>query len=306
MYDIIIIGGGPAGVAAGVYAARKKMKTAIIAESFGGQSLVSTEIQNWIGSKAISGLELAQNLEAHMRAQEGVDIIDGDLVENIKEIKGGFTVGTKEGKIFETKTVLICSGSRRRTLGVKGEKEFDGKGVAYCSTCDAPLFGGKIVAVVGAGNAGLEAVHDMLAYAPKVYLFVRGETIKGDPITFAKIKGDNRVEIFYNAEVQEIFGDTFVKGLKYADKKSGATKTLDLAGVFIEIGSLPNVEFMGELVKKNKFNEIEIDFTTQQTSCEGIWAAGDVTSVRYKQNNISAGDAIKAILNIQEHLNKNK
>jgi len=304
MYELIIIGGGPAGIAAGVYAARKKNKAVLITESFGGQSLVSAEVQNWIGTKSLSGLELAKNLEEHLRSQDGIEIIENDLVTKVDKTAGGFSVTTREGKTLETKTILVCSGSRRRKLGVPGEKELDGKGVAYCATCDAPLFSGKTVAVVGAGNAGLEAVHDLLAYADKVYLLNRSEAIRGDAVTFESIKNDARVEVIMLAEAREILGDKFVSGLKYLDKKSNEVKTLELQGVFVEIGSLPNVEFLGDLVKKNKYNEIEIAAFTQQTSQPGIWAAGDATTVLYKQNNISAGDAIKAVLNIQEYLNK--
>jgi len=306
LYDLVIVGGGPAGIAAGVYAARKKNKAVLITESFGGQSLVSAEVQNWIGTKSLSGLELAQNLEEHLRGQDGIEIIENDLVTKVDKTAGGFSVTTREGKTLETKTILVCSGSRRRKLGVPGEKELDGKGVAYCATCDAPLFSNKTVAVIGSGNAGLEAVHDLLAYVSKVYLLNRGEAIRGDAVTFESIKNDARVEVIMLAEAREILGDKFVSGLKYLDKKSNEVKTLELQGVFVEIGSLPNVEFLGDLVKKNKYNEIEIDALTQQTSQPGIWAAGDATTVLYKQNNISAGDAIKAVLNIQEYLNKNK
>ncbi len=305
MYELIIIGGGPGGVAAGIYAARKKIKAAVIAESFGGQSLVSTDIQNWIGTQSLSGFDLAQNLEAHLRAQQGINIVDGDVVDKIEKISNGFRLMTRKGKTYETHTLLICSGSRHRKLGVKGEKELDGKGVAYCSTCDAPLFGEKTVAVVGAGNAGLEAVRDLLMYAAKVYMLVRSERIKGDAITFDRVQKDPRVEILYQSEVQEIFGTTSVTSLKYLDKTTGAVKELKVEGVFIEIGSVPNVEFLGDLVEKTPYNEVVVNHANQQTSQPGIWAAGDVTLSPYRQNNISAGDAIKAILNIQEYLNKN-
>lgn len=306
MLDLIIVGGGPAGVAAGIYAARKKIKTLLIAESFGGQSLVSADIQNWIGAKSLSGLELAQNLEAHLRAQEGIEILDGDLVSEVQKIDGGFRVVTKNSKYFETKTILVCSGSRRRRLGIPGEDRLDGKGIAWCSTCDAPLFGGKVVAVVGAGNAGLEAVRDLFSYASKVYLLNRTDKIRGDAVTFEEIRKNPKLEVIYWAEPKEILGDKFVSGLKYLDKQSNQEKELTGDGVFVEIGSLPNVEFLGDLVDKNKFNEILIDHKTQKTSQEGIWAAGDVTEEIYKQNNISAGDAIRAVLNIYDYLNKPK
>jgi alkyl hydroperoxide reductase subunit F len=306
MYDLIIIGGGPGGVAAGVYGARKKMKTLLVTEDFGGQSLVSSDIQNWIGTKSVSGFEFGKMLEEHLRAQgEDIEILEGDIVSAVSKRDGGFNVATKGGKALQTKYILVTSGSRRRKLGVPGEKELDGRGVAYCSTCDAPLFKGKDVAVVGGGNAGLEAVVDLLPYASKIYLLERGDALRGDAVTQEKIKADPKVQIMTNVETQEIAGEKFVAGLKYKDLKTGEVKELPLGGVFIEIGSVPNTEFLGELVEKNKFGEIVVDHKTQATSCPGIWAVGDVSDVLYKQNNISAGDAVKAILNIYEKLIKN-
>lgn len=306
MYDLVIVGGGPAGVAAGVYAARKKLKTVLIAGSFGGQSLVSAEIQNWIGAKSISGLELAKNLEEHLRSYKEIELDEDDLVEKMEKISNGFRIITQKGKIFETRTVLVCSGSRRKRLNVPGENEFDGKGVVWCSVCDAPLFKDRTVAVVGAGNAGLEAVRDLLSYAKKIYLLVRSGAVKGDPMTFEEIKKDSRAEIIYNAEVKEILGKELVAGVRYLDKVSGKEKELGVSGVFVEIGSAPNSEFAKDLVKLDKWNQIIVDGKTQAASLPGIWAAGDVTDLPYRQNNISAGDAIKAVLNIYDYLGRNK
>src|SRR3989338_8292762 len=217
MYDLVIIGGGPAGVAAGVYAARKKIKTLLITENFGGQSLVSADVQNWIGSKSLSGFELAQNLEEHLRAQEGIEILDGDRAERVEKLNGkSFRVITQGGKSFETKTVLVCSGSHHKKLGVPGEDKLNGKGVVYCSTCDAPLFGGKTVAVVGAGNAGLEAARDLFPYAQKIYLLNRTDKVRGDAVTFEEIKKNPKLEVIYWAEPKEILGEQFVSGLKYS------------------------------------------------------------------------------------------
>ena len=304
MYDLVIIGGGPGGVAAGVYAARKKIKTVLIAESFGGQSLVSADVQNWIGTKSVSGFDLGKMLEEHLRVQGGLDIVDGDLVEEVSRAGENFKVRTKNGKIFETKYLLVASGSRRRKLGIPGEKEFDGKGVFYCSTCDAPLMGEKTVAVIGSGNAGLEAALDLIPYAKKIYLIERSGEIKGDPITFEKIKASGKVEVILGAETQEITGKDFASGLTYKDTRTGGKKELALDGIFVEIGAIPNSDFLDGLVELNTFKEIVVDHKTQQASSPGIWAVGDVSDVLYKQNNISAGDAIKAILNIYEKLSK--
>jgi len=306
MYDLIIIGGGPAGVSAGIYAARKKIKFLLATENFGGQSVVASEIQNWIGIKSISGFDLAKKMEDHLMAQEGVEAEEGYLAEKVEKIKGGFNVVLKNGKSFEARTVLAATGGRRRRLGVAGEKEFESKGVAYCSTCDAPMFGKKTAAIVGGGNAALGAVKDLSAYADKVYLMVRSENIKGDPVLFEEIKKDKKVEILLNSEITEIFGHDLVEGVKYSDKKDNKVKELKLDGVFVEIGSVPNSEFLGDLVKKNGYNEVVVDHKDQKTSCEGIWAAGDITDMPYRQNNISASDGIKALLSIKDYLNGGK
>ncbi len=304
MYDVIIIGGGPGAVAAGIYSARKKMKTLLITDSFGGQSLNSAGIENWIGTKNISGYDLAKALEEHLRAQSGIDIITGDLVTGVKKTDAGFSIATKEGKNFETKYVLVTSGSRRKRLGVPGEDKFEGKGVVFCTICDAPLFGGKTVAVVGGGNSALEGVLDLITYASKIYLLVRGDTLKGDPVTQDKIKANPMVQIIWNSAVEEIRGESFVNGVRYKDLKTGEAKELTLDGVFVEIGLIPNSDFVKELVKTDDYGEIVVDHRTQETSCTGIWAAGDVTDVLYKQNNISVGDAVKATLHIYDRMKK--
>lgn len=303
MYDLIIVGGGPGGVAAGVYAARKKIKTLLITESFGGQSTVSADIQNWIGTKSISGFDLAKNLEEHVRAQESIEIRAPELVKIVKEKEGGFIVETDKGNTFETKTIILTSGSRRKKLNIPGEAEFEGKGVAYCSTCDAPLFSGKTVAVVGGGNAGLEAVVDLSPYAKKIYLLEYGDTLKGDPITQERVKnGPKPVEIIFNAQTEAVAGEKFVTGLRYKDRISGVTKELALDGIFVEIGAVPNSEMVKDLVALNKYGEVAVDSKTGKTSREGIWAAGDVTDDPFKQNNISAGDAVKAALSCYQYL----
>jgi len=305
MYDLIIIGGGPGGVAAGVYAARKKIKTALITDTFGGQSLVSNGIENWIGTKLISGFDLAKSLEEHLRAQKDIEIMDGDLVSGVvKKDDGTFSVTTRNGKTLETKNILLASGSRRKRLGVPGEDAFDGKGVVFCTTCDAPLFDGRTVAVVGGGNSALEGVEDLLQYASKIYLFVRSEVLRGDPVTQEKVKSNPKVEILWNSAIEEIHGATFVNGIKYKNVKNGESKELPLDGVFVEIGLVPNSDFVKDLVTLDAFGKVVVDHKTQQTSCPGIWAAGDVSDVLYDQNNISVGDSIKAVLNAYDKIKK--
>ncbi|TSC79713.1 MAG: NADH dehydrogenase [Parcubacteria group bacterium Gr01-1014_29] len=305
MYDVTIIGGGPAAAGAAVYVARKKLKTLLIAGEFGGQSIVSADVQNWIGTKSLSGFDLAKNLEEHIRNYpEEVEIKAPELATKISKKGSGFLVETDKGGAYDTKTVIITSGARRRKLGIPGEEEFNGKGVAYCSTCDAPLFGGKDVAVVGGGNAGLEAVVDLFPYASKVYLLEYSDGLKGDTVTQERVKNSEKVHIIFNAETKEVKGEKFVTGLAYKDRVSGEEKTLSVGGIFVEIGSVPNSEFVKDLVELNKAGEILIDHKTAATSCEGIWAAGDVTDEMYKQNNISAGDGVKAALSAYSYLNK--
>lgn len=305
IYDIVIIGGGPAAVAAAVYAARKKVKALLVAESFGGQSVVSADIHNWIGERSITGIALAEKLEAHARGYAADLELWNDRAElvtrSVKDI-ALFSVTTKAGKTAETRTVIVCSGSSRKRLGIAGEDVFNGKGVVYCSICDAPLFGGKDVAVVGAGNAGLEAVIDLHPYAKKIYMVNRGNALRGDAITQEKIKTFQSVEYIFNAVPTEIVGDGFVSGMKYKDILTGEEKTLAVQGVFVEIGSVPNSGLVRDVVATDAQSRIVVDPRTMRTSMLGIWAAGDVTDGLYQQNNIAAGDAVRALLNAHAYL----
>ncbi len=304
MFDVIIIGGGPAAAAAAVYTGRKRLNTLLITEEFGGQSVVSDNIENWIGTKTVTGLKLAEMFEQHIRTQETVEIRSPERASKVIEINGhGFEVETDQGK-YPTQTVLVTTGGRRRKLNVPGEVEFSGKGVAYCSTCDAPLFKGKNVAVIGGGNAGLEAVVDLFPYATQIYLLHRGDALKGDPLTQEEIRKNSKVAIMLNTETQEVLGEKFVKSLRFKNNKTSEVKQIEVEGVFVEIGSVPNSEIVKGLVELNQFGEIIIDHKTGRTSKSGIWAAGDVTDDPYKQNNISAGDAVKAALNIYEYVSK--
>lgn len=306
MYELIIIGGGPAGIAAGVYAGRKKIKTLLITDNFGGQSIVSAGIENWIGEKNISGIDLAKKLEEHLKYFRDVEILENDLVIKVEKIEEGFHIYTKNNKEFQTKYLLIASGSRRKKLNVPGEKDFESRGVFYCSICDAPLMKDKIATVIGGGNSGLEAALDLIPYASKIYLLEFSDKLKGDEQTQEKIKSNSKVQIIIQAETLEILGDNFVNGLRYRNRKTGEIKELKTNGIFVEIGAMPNSEIVKHLVELNNFGEIIVDLQTQKTSCYGIWAAGDVTNRFYKQNNIAVGDAIVALLNINDELNKNR
>jgi alkyl hydroperoxide reductase subunit F len=302
LYDLIIIGGGPAGIAAGIYAARKKIKTLLITDSFGGQSIVASNIENFIGFQSISGFELSKILEEQLRNQVSIEIKDQTLAFQIEKKDNGFLVKTNKAETFETKTILLALGSRYRKLNVAGEDKFRGRGVFYCATCDAPLMKDRVVAIVGGGNSGFESAIDLLPYASKIYLLEYTDTLRADPITQEKVKNSNKVEVIFMAAVQEIFGDEIVKGLKYQDRQSGEIKELSVQGVFIAIGYQPNSEIVEGLVELNKAGEVIVDCKTQKTSFEGIWAAGDISDCLYRQNNIAIGDSIKAVLNIHDYL----
>ncbi len=306
-YDLIIIGGGPAGVSAGVYAARKKLKTLLIAPEFGGQSIVSEGIENWIGTIKISGLELAQNLKNHLLAYAGdsVAVKEGESVQNIKKIEEGFTVVT-ENTEYNTKTVLIATGSTRRKLEIPGALEFDNKGLTYCASCDGPLFAGQDVVVIGGGNAAFETSAQLLAYCKSVTLLNRSENIRADEVTVNKLKQNPNFKIITNAIPKEIKGETFVKSIVWEDAKSGETHEIESPGIFVEIGLIPTTYFTKNIFQDisqiNKIGQIITDPTNQKTKVDGIWAAGDCTDGLYHQNNIAAGDAVRALEDIYTEL----
>lgn len=305
MYDVIIIGGGPGGIAAGVYIARKQLKALFLTGDFQSQSTVSAGIENWIGDVSMTGFEFGARLEKHLRAQEGLEIKTGAWVNGLtKNDDGTFTV-TTDKETFQTKTVIIASGGRHRHLDVPGEEKFEGKGVVYCSTCDAPFFREKKVAVVGGGNAGLEAVEDLLPYAREIVLLVRSE-IKGDPITFQKISDSPKVSIIYKVIPEEILGDVVVEGLRIKNLETGTSETIPVDGVFVEIGMVPNTDFTKGLLELNERGEIIVDGKTAGTSIPGIFATGDATDLLYKQNNISAGYGVVAALSAYDYIRKGK
>lgn len=302
MFDVIIIGAGPAGCAAAVYSARKNLNTLLITQVFGGQAIISDKIENWLGEISLAGWELAKKFENHVRAQEGIAIKSPELVSKVQKSDSGFLVITDQGQ-YESRAVIVTSGGQHRRLQVPGEKEFEGKGVAYCSTCDAPFYKGKTVAVIGAGNSGLEAVVDLLPYANKVYLLNRREDIKGDPTTLEQISKESDRVVFYNQTiVTAVQGDQTVKAISTKNLATGQEDSLSVDGVFVEIGMIPNGDLVKDLVDTNERNEIKIDHKTAATSCSGIFAAGDVTDAVYKQSNIAAGDGVKAALSAYSYL----
>ena len=299
LHDLIIVGGGPAGAAAAVYAARKQLKTVLVVQEWGGQSNVSADIHNWIGTPSISGADLAKALKGHVEKHLGDYLTIKPSVAtglSASDDKVAVTLSNKE--TLEAKSLLIASGSRRRKLEIHGAAEYDQKGLTYCASCDGPLFAGQDVAVIGGGNAGFESALQLLAYCKTVYLLNRTETFRADEITVAAAKTHLNMRIIMNAAPTAVEGTQFVTALKYKDAKTGDEKKLDVTGIFVEIGLLPNTEWLGEIVKLNQIKQVIADPMTQRTSHPRIWAAGDVTDGLYHQNNIAAGDAVKALEDI--------
>ena len=303
MYDLAIIGGGPAAVAAGVYASRKRLKTVLITESFGGQSIVSDGIENWIGTVKISGADLAKNLEAHLKAYAAdiVDIKEGERAEKTEAIEGGFRITTQKGAAFDAKTVLVATGSQRRKLPAIGADVFEHKGLTYCATCDGPLYSDQDVVVIGGGNAGFESAAQLAAYCKSVTIIHKNAEFKADPVTVAKVLSNPKVKPILNADILEVKGDKFVNGLVYKSNAPGADATpvtLAVTGIFVEIGAFPSTDFVKDVIDRTPFGAVVTNPKSQQTSRPGIWAAGDCTDALYHQNNIAAGDAVKALEDI--------
>ncbi len=300
MYELAIIGGGPAGVSAGVYASRKQLKTVFITKEWGGQSNVSEEIQNWIGTPKISGQQLAKNLEEHLTtyADGYLTIKSGKYVKGVTKSTDAFIITLENDETIEAKSILVASGSKRRQLPAKGADRFEHKGLTYCASCDGPIFAGQSVAVVGGGNAAFETAAQLLAYAKDVTIVQRSETFKADPVTVNKVLAHPNMKSLLNAEIDEIVGNGFVSGLKYLDKKSDTMHDLDVTGIFVEIGMIPNTDYLKDVVERDEYGRILIDPWTQKTNTSGIWAAGDCTNILYHQNNIASGDAVKALEDI--------
>jgi NADH-dependent peroxiredoxin subunit F len=304
MYDLIIIGGGPAGVSAGVYAARKRLHTLFITADWGGQSIVSEDIQNWIGTPSIPGSKLATDLRGHLESYAGdiLTVLSGKTATGLKKLPDGtFEATTSDGTTHTAKAILIASGSGRRKLTIPGAAEYEHKGLTYCASCDGPMFSGQDVVVIGGGNAGFESAAQLLAYCKSVTLIHHSDTFKADAITVEKVLAHPNMRVIKNAESIRIEGEKFVTSITYRSAE-GEEVTLPTAGIFVEIGMIPNTDYAKEAVALDGYGRVEIDPWTQATTTPGIWAAGDCTNVKYHQNNIAAGDAVRALEDIYVHL----
>jgi alkyl hydroperoxide reductase subunit F len=308
MNDLLIIGGGPAGVAAGVYASRKLLVTGLVAEEIGGQSTVSEGIENWIGTVRIPGTELITAFKQHLDAYKGdvLTVHEGQRVEKLEKVEGGFTATLKNGQTLSARAVLIASGASRRKLDVPGADRLEHKGLTYCASCDGPLFGGMDVVVVGGGNAGFESALQLLAYAKSVTLIHRRKDFKADEITVKKAFEHPNFRALTDTEPVEVLGEGLVSGLKVKNRETDEEQTLAVGGIFVEVGVIPNTGFADGLVALDEVKRVVTDPRTQRTSVEGVWAAGDCTDELYHQNNIAAGDAVRALEDIYLWLHTHK
>lgn len=321
MLDLLIIGGSAAATAAGIYAVRRNLNFKMVSKDFGGEVATSGEIGNWPGITETDGLELTRKFKEHLEYY-GIKPETGVWVEKVRRYDdGSFCVATKQKKEpktgekihesengtpmcdYRARTVLVATGVHPRTLDIPGEKEFRKKGVTYCTTCEGPLFKDKITATIGGGNSALESTLMMTKIAKKHYLITENPELEGDGILIEKVKNLKNVEIIYSAWTTEVFGDNFVRGLRYKDRNSGKETQLDVEGIMIHIGMIPNSGMVPEEVKKNEYGEIAVNIKGE-TNVPGLYAAGDVTNIPFKQIVIAAGQGAAAALAAVEYLNR--
>lgn len=305
VYDLVIIGGATSGLTAGIYAARKKLNAVILTKEIGGQTLQTESIENFPGFEKISGPELIDKIKEQVQ-KYGLPLKSGVEVKSISKTDDIFEIETNTPEEIKAKSVIIATGKNPRRLNAPGEKEFENKGVVYCSTCDAPLFGEKDVAVAGSGNSGLNSAFDLLKYANNIYVLESADTIKGDEFLQEKLKKSGKVVFMTGVDIKEIKGLKFMEEIIYLDKKSGEEKSLKAQGLFVNVGWSPSSAFVKGFLKTNEYEEIIIDLKTNETSVKGVFATGDVTDVKYKQCVIAAGEGAKAALSAYDYLKNAK
>ena len=300
MYDLIIIGAGPAGITAAIYAVRKRIESLIITRDIGGQTALSGDVENYTGYQFITGPELVLKFEEHLR-KFNIALKENEAVREIAKSDGTIQVKTDKG-LYEAKSVIIASGKRSRELNVPGEKEFKNKGLTYCATCDGPLFSRKDVAIIGGGNSALDAALQLMRIANKVYIINIAPELTGDAVMREAVQGSDKVSIFNNTKVEEVLGDRMVSAIRI--KREDKENLLSVQGVFVEIGLIPNSDFIPG-INKNNSGEIIVN-SRNETNIPGIFAAGDVTDVPEKQIVIAAGEGAKAALGVFKYLIYNR
>ena len=301
LYDVTVIGSGPAAVSAAIYAARKGLNVAMVGVKIGGQVLDTNEIENIIGTVLTTGAKFAETLEKHLKEHE-IAFKEGHLVKEIKEDGKDKILVTDDGKNYKTKTVIVATGAKPRSLNIPGEAEYVGKGVHYCSTCDGPFYKGLDVAVIGGGNSGVEAALDLSGIAKSVTLIEFMPELKADKVLQEKLAEQPNVKTILNSATVKVNGNEFVESIVYKSRETDEEKTLNVEGMFVEIGLSPRSEVVKDLVETNKIGEIVINPENNSTSVAGIFAAGDVTNIRQKQIIIAMGEGAKAALGAFEYL----
>ena len=301
LYDVTVVGSGPAAVSAAIYSARKGLNVAMIGVKIGGQVLDTNEIENIIGTVLTTGAKFAETLEKHLKEHE-IAFKEGHLVKEIKEDGKDKILVTDDGKSYKTKTVIVATGAKPRSLNIPGEAEYVGKGVHYCSTCDGPFYKGLDVAVIGGGNSGVEAALDLSGIAKSVTLIEFMPELKADKVLQEKLAEQPNVKTILNSATVKVNGNEFVESIVYKSRETDEEKTLNVEGMFVEIGLSPRSEVVKDLVETNKIGEIVINPENNSTSVAGIFAAGDVTSIRQKQIIIAMGEGAKAALGAFEYL----
>jgi len=299
VYDTIIIGAGPAGVAAAIYAIRREMKVLLIGKELGGQVVLSNEIENYPGISSINNFDLIAKFDQHLKSA-GVETKISEVKVIEKTSAGTFKLHTAK-ESFETKTIIIAMGLIPQRLAIPGEERLAGKGVSYCANCDGPLFKNKIVAVVGGGNSALDAAEVLSKIASKVYLIHRRDTFRAFEELVDEVKARENIEILTNCEIKEIIGENKVEKLSVLNNQNGKIRELAINGLFIEIGRIAHTDLVGELVKRNERNQIIVDEKCR-TSSEGIFAAGDVTQTEFKQITVAVGQGTIAALAAYQYL----
>jgi alkyl hydroperoxide reductase subunit F len=301
LYDLIILGGGPAGMTAAVYAARKKLDALLLSKDVGGQVNWTMGIENYMGYQFIEGPELIKKFEEQVK-QFPLEVKTGSAVSSLSRGNIGFVAKTESGDSYQGKAAIVATGKRPRQLNVPGEEKLKGRGVTYCAICDGPLFSGMKVAVIGGGNSALEAADDMVKIADHVYL-VSLTQLSGDAILIDKVKAAGNLTMFLEHEVLEITGAKMVEGMKIRDMKSNQEIALEVGGIFVEIGLIPNSDLAKGVVSLNRMGEIEVN-CNNETNVPGLFAAGDVTNVPEKQIVVAAGEGAKAALQAHRYLQR--
>ncbi|WP_077326419.1 alkyl hydroperoxide reductase subunit F [Virgibacillus siamensis] len=302
-FDVLVIGGGPASASAAIYAARKGIRTGMVAERLGGQVNDTAGIENFISVKHTVGPKFASNLEEHVKDYE-IDVMNSQRAKGLEKKKDSVEIELENGAVLKSRSVILSTGARWRKIGVPGEDEFRNKGVAYCPHCDGPLFEGKDVAVIGGGNSGVEAAIDLAGIVKHVTVLEFGSELKADSVLQDRLHSLPNVRVLTNAKTTEITGKDNVNGLSYVDRATEEQQHIDLDGVFVQIGLLPNTDWLGESVERNKFGEIVVD-RDGATNVPGVYAAGDCTDDRNKQIIISMGSGANAALNAFDYLIRN-